>query len=103
MDTDELVGRGGLLTDLSDAIVAASGRGDAILLVGEAGIGKTAALTAFAALAQDRGFFVLHTVGHEAEAELPFAGLHRLLRPVLPATTNLPDVQRRALLGAFGM
>ncbi|SOD74953.1 ATP/maltotriose-dependent transcriptional regulator MalT [Jatrophihabitans sp. GAS493] len=103
MRTHELVGRDRVLADLFEAVSAAGERGDAILLVGEAGIGKTACLTAVAALAQDAGYPLLRTVGSEAERQLPFAGLHRLLRPILASTATLPDVQRRALLDAFGM
>src|SRR5205085_2241011 len=39
----------------------------------------------------------------EAETHLAFAGLHRLLRPLLALIDELPDVQRRGLLDAFGM
>ncbi len=39
----------------------------------------------------------------ECEAHLPFAGLHHLLRPVLPRANALPPPQRQALLTAFGI
>ncbi|HWW91014.1 MAG TPA: LuxR C-terminal-related transcriptional regulator, partial [Solirubrobacteraceae bacterium] len=38
-----------------------------------------------------------------AEAELPFAGLQQLLRPVLEHVEGLPRPQRRALGAAFGL
>jgi DNA-binding CsgD family transcriptional regulator len=104
MDADQLVGRSALLADLHDAITAAGAdRGRAFLLVGEAGIGKTAGLRAAVAMARGAGRRVLRTVGHEAETTLAYAGLHRLLRPLLGLTGELPEVQRRGLLGAFGM
>jgi DNA-binding CsgD family transcriptional regulator len=104
MDADELVGRTALLADLHDAITSAgTDRGEAFLLVGEAGIGKTACLQVAASMAGDAGRRILRTFGHEAETNLAFAGLHRLLRPLLALIDELPEVQRRGLLDAFGM
>lgn len=48
-------------------------------------------------------FQVLATAGAETEADLPFAGLHRLLQPSLSRTHELPERQRIAMLGAFGL
>ena len=45
----------------------------------------------------------LATAGVESEAELAFAGLHQLLRPVLELRELLPDPQRGALEAAFGI
>jgi hypothetical protein len=45
---------------------------------------------------------VLRGAGIESEAELPFAGLHLLLRPVLARIDALPGPQRRALSGPSG-
>ena len=41
--------------------------------------------------------------GIEEESELPFAGLHLLLRPALDRIDALPDVQAEALRGALGL
>ena len=46
---------------------------------------------------------MLAATGIEAEAHLPFAGLHHLLRPVLSEMGRLPAAQRDALSTAFGM
>jgi DNA-binding CsgD family transcriptional regulator len=81
----------------------AEGTGGALLIRGGAGIGKSALLAAAAALAKDSGVRVLSAVGVQSEARLPFAGLHQLLRPVLPLAERLPPRQRAALLSAFGM
>ena len=43
------------------------------------------------------------SAGTETEADLPFAGLHRLLRPVLSGADELPRRQREAILAAFGL
>ena len=45
---------------------------------------------------------VLRAQGVESEAPLPFAALHRLLRPVLGILDRLPAPQARALRAAFG-
>jgi DNA-binding NarL/FixJ family response regulator len=46
---------------------------------------------------------VLRAGGIEAEVELPFAGLHQLLRPVLAHVASLPAPQSAALQAAFGL
>src|SRR5260370_4766836 len=78
-----------------------SGRAGALVLRGEAGIGKTALLEAAADKAA--GARVLRVTGVESEAELPFASLHALLRPALDQIGALPGRQAAALRGAFGM
>jgi DNA-binding CsgD family transcriptional regulator len=78
-----------------------SGRAGALVLRGEAGIGKTALLEAAADKAA--GARVLRVTGVESEAELPFAALHALLRPVLGQIGALPWRQAAALRGAFGL
>jgi DNA-binding CsgD family transcriptional regulator len=81
----------------------AEGAGGMLVVCGEAGIGKSALLAAAASLAADSGVRVLSATGIQAEARLPFAGLHQLLRPVLPLAERLPPLQRAGLLSAFGM
>jgi DNA-binding CsgD family transcriptional regulator len=65
----------GLLAD------ARRSRSGALVVRGEAGVGKSALLGHAAARAH--GMAVLRASGLESEAELPFAALHQLLRPVL--------------------
>src|SRR6516225_2360189 len=78
-----------------------SGRAGALVLRGQAGIGKTALLDA--AEQKASGARVLRVTGVESEVELPFAALHVLLRPVLDEIGALPGRQAAALRGAFGM
>jgi len=78
-----------------------SGLAGALVLAGEAGAGKTALLDA--AEEQAAGVRVLRVAGVESEVELPFAGLHVLLRPALDEIGALPRRQAAALRGAFGM
>jgi len=78
-----------------------SGQAGALVLRGEAGIGKTALLDA--AEGKAAGARVLRVTGVESEAELPFAGLHALMRPALDEIGGLPERQAVALRGAFGL
>ena len=80
---------------------ARASRSGVLVLRGDAGIGKTALL----AFARHRahGMRVLSGAGVEAESELPFAGLHQLLWPLLERADELPLVQAAALRGAFGL
>ncbi|MEV6863647.1 helix-turn-helix transcriptional regulator [Streptosporangium subroseum] len=49
------------------------------------------------------GVQVIRRVGVRSESDLAFAGLHLLLHPVLDRMGALPEPQRRALEGAFGL
>ena len=98
-----IVGREHELEVLNAAIDAAGSAGSAIAVCGEPGIGKSVLLQAAARRGQERGHLVLRATGVEAESQLPFAGLHELIRPVLGAADALAPPQRRALLSAFGI
>jgi DNA-binding CsgD family transcriptional regulator len=80
---------------------ARSGISGALVLRGEAGIGKTALLEHAAASAAD--FTVLRATGIEYEAELAYAALHQLLRPLEDRIDRLAEPQARALRGALGL
>ncbi|MFF3311081.1 AAA family ATPase [Streptomyces sp. NPDC002952] len=74
-----------------------------LLVTGGPGLGKSVLLDATARQARRAGTRVLRCRGCEGESELPFAGLHQLLRPVLDLADGLPARQRAALLGVFGI
>ncbi|GAB7048354.1 helix-turn-helix transcriptional regulator [Catenuloplanes indicus] len=80
---------------------ARAGRGGALVLTGEAGIGKTALLDQAAETAG--GFRVARASGSEFEQELPFAGLHQLCVPILDSLDVVPEPHREALRVAFGL
>jgi DNA-binding CsgD family transcriptional regulator len=84
----------GLLGDLR------SGRGRALVVRGEAGVGKSALLEYVTGAADMRA---ARTVGVESEMELAFAGLHPLCAPLLDRLEGLPGPQRDALGIAFGL
>jgi len=97
-----LYGRDAELAALSDLLdQARQGTSGTLVLRGDPGIGKTALVTHATAAAD--GFRVIRVAGIEEESDLPFAGLHLLLRPVLDRIGALPDVQAEALRGALGL
>src|SRR5690625_1322561 len=77
------------------------GDGQALILRGEPGIGKTALLDDLAEAAT--GFRVIGTAGVESDVELAFAGLQQLCSPVMDRAGELPEPQHDALRVAFGL
>src|SRR5918911_1412768 len=73
----------------------------ALLLEGEAGIGKTALWQATTEAAHERGFRVLQARPSEAERTLSFAALADLLGDAHELIEQLPAVQRRPLAVAL--
>ena len=78
-----------------------SGRGWALVVRGEAGVGKSALLEYAAGAAPDMR--VIRAVGVESEMELAFAGVHQLCAPLLDRLERVPAPQRDALGVAFGL
>jgi predicted ATPase len=78
-----------------------AGRGRALVVRGEPGVGKTVLLDYLAGRAS--GCLVARAVGVQSEMELAFAGLHQLCAPVLDHAESLPGPQREALRTAFGL
>ena len=74
-----------------------------LLVIGEAGMGKTVLLADAAGRARLAGMRVLSVTGRESESRLAFAGLHQLLRPVLSSAAGLSGRQAQALTGALGL
>ena len=97
-----LVGRQEELRRISELVGRIQAQGGVLVVRGEAGIGKSALLAEASRMAAGSGVRVLATTGVQSEAQVPFAGLHRLLRPVLGHLDHLPRRQREALASAFG-
>jgi DNA-binding CsgD family transcriptional regulator len=89
--------------DTLDRFVAAvrAGQSQALVLCGEAGVGKTALLDYLAANAS--GCRMARTTGCQSEMELAFAALHQLCAPMLGSLQRLPAPQRDSVRIAFGM
>jgi DNA-binding CsgD family transcriptional regulator len=85
-----------------EAHLAAARRGEsrALVLRGEAGIGKTALILDMIRKAE--GLQLLQAAGTESEQELAFAALQRFCQPVAEGLDCLPAPQQRALTVAFG-
>ena len=97
-----LVGRTGELALLGAFVNRARVRGEALLLLGEPGAGKTALLEATADTAVEAGTWVLQAAGAEFEADLSFSGLHQALLPLFDEFGQLSATHRNALNAAFG-
>ncbi|GAA5173428.1 LuxR family transcriptional regulator [Pseudonocardia eucalypti] len=98
-----LFGRELELKRLAELIDGVDHRGGALLVRGEAGIGKSALVTEARALAGTSRTRVLTTVGVPAEQHLPYAGLHQLVYPLRAGVNGLPGPQREAMGAALGL
>ncbi|WP_159767049.1 ATP-binding protein [Streptomyces sp. HM190] len=98
-----LYGRSTELAALEELTARArEGRSGALVLRGEAGIGKTALLDRAAQSASASGMRVLRVTGVEPEADLAFGGLVQLLWPVQDRLDGLPEPQADALRAVLG-
>jgi DNA-binding CsgD family transcriptional regulator len=77
------------------------GNSGALVLRGEAGVGKSALLRAAQQRAKE--MHLLRGVGVDVESEVAFAGLHHVIRPALRSLEELPGPQRAALESALGL
>ncbi|NUR94343.1 MAG: AAA family ATPase [Kribbellaceae bacterium] len=77
-----------------------SGQSRALVLSGEAGVGKSALMDYLAAAP---GCRVVRVAGVQTEMELAFAGLHQVCAPVLGVLDRLPQPQAAALRTVFGL
>ncbi len=89
----------GVLDGLLDRV--RGGESAALVIRGEAGIGKTALMRYCAR--QASGCRLVQIASVESEMELPFAALHQLCGPILGGLAALPEPQERALRVAFGL
>ncbi len=98
----ELIGRDTEAARLDALLDRLPEEGGALVIRGEAGIGKSAMLALAGERAIVLGVAKLATVGVESEAELAFAGLHQLLFPIIRSIELLPPSQRQPLEAVFG-
>ncbi|WP_211341543.1 AAA family ATPase [Myceligenerans xiligouense] len=81
---------------------AKAGHSGALVVRGEAGIGKTALLEHLRTSAGALGFRIETSTGIEAETQFAYAGLHQICAPLLDRMSALPEPQRLALGVALG-
>jgi DNA-binding CsgD family transcriptional regulator len=98
-----IVGRDDELRQLRDFVGRLRVRGEALLLSGDAGVGKTVLLGAAARYARGQGYRVVPAAGVEFEAGVSFAALHLVLQPLLGELENLTEWHRDALMTALGL
>ena len=97
----ELIGRRAERRALDGVLSALrAGRSGALVLSGEAGIGKTALLDEMAAQVPD--WTVARIAGVESEMEFPYAALHQLSQPLWAHVDLIPAPQQASLASAFG-
>ncbi len=97
-----LIGRAAECATLDASLSAVrDGRSEALVLLGEPGVGKSALLTYTAEAAAD--LEIVRVAGVEAEMELPFAALHQLCLPLLDHLEQLPAPQADAIATTFGL
>jgi DNA-binding CsgD family transcriptional regulator len=95
--TTPVRGRADELAALHAALTGArEGRGSALVVLAEPGMGATTLLDQLRPAAD--GFRTLETAGTPAESALPLAGLHRLLTPLADRISAMPYRQSRTLL-----
>ncbi|UUO01552.1 ATP-binding protein [Mycolicibacterium novocastrense] len=83
---------------VEDFLAAATSRPSALLIQGEAGIGKTTSWLSAVDRARERGFRVLTARASQQEAVLAYATVADLVADVDPTIlTGIPDIQQRAL------
>jgi len=100
----ELIGRdqeAGHLRLLVSRIPQAAG--EALLLSGDPGVGKTSLLGYAADAATDAGIRLLRATGSQFEADISFAALHQLLLPCLDRVPQLSALHAQALNVALGL
>lgn len=97
-----IIGRERELTSLTGMLDDVGERGAALVLTGMAGIGKSTLLEQMRWAATGRNMRVLGTSGIASDVSLPFAGLRRVIHPLLSGLKDLPAPQREAIEAAFG-
>jgi DNA-binding CsgD family transcriptional regulator len=99
-----LVGRSAERKTLEDLLVRATdGHSGALVLRGEAGVGKTVLLDETLAAARAAGMQTARLTGIEPETQLGYGGLHRFLFPYADRLERLPAPQREALRNTLGL
>lgn len=97
------MGRDGERKSLDELVARCrEGFSGAVVLRGEAGIGKTTLLD-YVSSTSTTGVRVIRLSGVEAEAGFPFAAVQRLVGPSIVAVDRLPAPQARALMVACGL
>src|SRR5688572_7136314 len=99
---ERLLGRGAEQQQVWSALGhARNGRGGAVFITGEPGIGKPTLLDA--TTSEPVGMRLLKVDGFEAESAIPFAGVQRLAIPLRDFMSALPESHQQAIRVAAGV
>jgi DNA-binding CsgD family transcriptional regulator len=98
-----LVGRDEEVRFLRSFLTRAATAGGALLVTGDAGVGKTALLEVAGMAAADASVQVVRAAGTASEADVSFSGLNQLLVPLLDDAEGIGAACRDVLLGALGL
>ncbi|MFI7063772.1 AAA family ATPase [Kribbella sp. NPDC050124] len=98
-----LVGRAAELDQLSRFVAGIGEHGGALLLSGDAGVGKSALVEAAAGQALSDDVRVLRAAGAQFEAEITYASLHQLLQTCLGEFDSLSPRHAGTLNVALGL
>src|SRR4051794_9041170 len=101
-DLTVLIGRDDSLQTLDSYLDTVVEPGGALLVIGEAGIGKTALIRAAEAQAARAGLCVIGAHGGEFQAGTSFAALRQLLAPLRSHIDLLTPAHQAALVTALG-
>jgi prepilin-type processing-associated H-X9-DG protein len=101
--SDKLVGRAEEIQLVTKFLRSVARSGEALLLLGEPGVGKTVLLDAGAEEASAMGFQILRLAGVEYEADVSYSGLNQCLLPVIEAMDGLSAAHHEAISVALGL
>jgi hypothetical protein len=98
-----LIGRDEEMALLRSFVDRATALGDAMVLAGAAGVGKTALLDAAVVYAAHSGVRTITATGSQFEVAISFASLQQVVDPFLAHLPTLADPQQTALRGALSL
>lgn len=98
-----MIGRSAEVAVLTEALAGVGDAGTALVVDGEAGIGKSTLLSTAGDWAEHNGYAQLRCSGLQTQTEVGFAGVHELIHPLLTHADKLPRRHRNALMTAFGL
>jgi hypothetical protein len=102
-DALSLIGRDEELALLRSFVDRATSVGEALVLAGAAGVGKTALLNATAAYGARAGVRTIAVTGSQFEVDVSFAGLQQVVDPFLAYLPRLAEPQQTALRNALSL
>ncbi|WP_406002530.1 ATP-binding protein [Streptomyces sp. NBC_00829] len=98
-----LIGRSAELAIIDGLFGTAVARGTALMLTGEAGVGKSALLDAASLRASETGFRVLRVIGSQFEESDSFAALNQIVQPLSEEIPALSAQQAETLQAVRGL